>query len=118
MGFGTDIGTDRSRKVISYEKEKKKKEICFTGNAFFAGRCLGGGRALSVSGVESRTSSPVRLLRDASMQGSIPGLYPCGEGAGYAGGIASAAADGIKTAEAIAKRYRPFDSGASGLRNF
>lgn len=39
----------------------------------------------------------------------IRGLYPCGEGAGYAGGITSAAMDGIKTAEAIAKQYRPVD---------
>lgn len=62
-----------------------------------------------LSGVESRTSSPVRILRDETLQGSIPGLYPCGEGAGYAGGITSAAMDGLKTAEAVVKRYRPFD---------
>ena len=43
------------------------------------------------------------------MQGSIRGLYPCGEGAGYAGGITSAAMDGLKTAEAIARKYHPFD---------
>ena len=53
------------------------------------------------SGVESRTSSPVRILRDESMQSNISGLYPCGEGAGYAGGITSAAMDGLKVAEAI-----------------
>jgi len=52
--------------------------------------------------VESRTSSPVRIIRDASFQSNIRGLYPCGEGAGYAGGIMSAAVDGIKTAEAVA----------------
>ena len=52
--------------------------------------------------VESRTSSPVRIVRDDSFQSSIRGLYPCGEGAGYAGGIMSAAVDGIKTAEAVA----------------
>lgn len=62
-----------------------------------------------LSGVESRTSSPVRIFRDESFQGSIRGIYPCGEGAGYAGGIASAAMDGLKTAESIVKRYRPFD---------
>lgn len=56
-------------------------------------------------GVESRTSSPLRLERDASMQSSILGLYPCGEGAGYAGGITSAAMDGMKVAEEIAKKY-------------
>ncbi len=76
------------------------------------------GKDTVLSGVESRTSSPVRLLRDGKMQGSIPGIYPCGEGAGYAGGITSAAMDGIKTAEAIVKRYRPFDRGGDILRNF
>lgn len=55
------------------------------------------------SGVESRTSSPVRMTRNDSMESiGISGVYPCGEGAGYAGGITSAAVDGIKTAEAIA----------------
>lgn len=62
-----------------------------------------------VSGAESRSSSPVRIRRDEAMQGSIPGIYPCGEGAGYAGGITSAAMDGLKIAEAVVKRYRPFD---------
>ena len=61
-----------------------------------------------VSGVESRTSSPVRILRDASFQSTVSGLYPCGEGAGYAGGITSAAIDGLKIAQAIAEKYRPF----------
>lgn len=55
-----------------------------------------------LAGVESRTSSPVRILRDESMQSAVRGLYPCGEGAGYAGGIMSAAMDGIRVAEAIA----------------
>lgn len=56
-----------------------------------------------LSGVESRTSSPVRILRDEkTLQAKVKGLYPCGEGAGYAGGITSAAMDGIRVAEAIA----------------
>ena len=55
-------------------------------------------------GVEARTSSPVRILRDETMQSQIAGLFPCGEGAGYAGGITSAAVDGIRTAEAAAAR--------------
>lgn len=59
-----------------------------------------------LSGVESRTSSPVRLPRDARMEHEIRGLFPCGEGAGYAGGITSAAMDGIKMAEKIASRFR------------
>lgn len=49
-------------------------------------------------GIESRTSSPVKILRDDTLQANIRGIYPCGEGAGYAGGITSAAMDGIKTA--------------------
>ncbi len=53
-------------------------------------------------GVETRSSSPVRILRGDDLQAlAFPGLYPCGEGAGYAGGIMSAAVDGIKVAEAI-----------------
>lgn len=56
-----------------------------------------------LSGVESRTSSPIRISRDDTGQSSIRGLYPCGEGAGYAGGITSAAMDGIYIAEKIAQ---------------
>ena len=55
-----------------------------------------------LTGVETRSSSPVRLVRDAGLQSPLRGLYPCGEGAGWAGGITSAAADGIKAAEAVA----------------
>lgn len=62
-----------------------------------------------VSGVESRTSSPVRITRNEKFLSSIDGLYPCGEGAGYAGGITSAAMDGIKVAEAIMSRYKKCD---------
>jgi len=58
-------------------------------------------------GVESRTSSPVRIHRDETWQSAIRGLYPCGEGAGYAGGITSAAMDGLRIAEAIASEYAP-----------
>ncbi len=62
---------------------------------------------------ESRTSSPVRICRDAKTLESLshPGIYPCGEGAGYAGGITSAAVDGIKVAEAIllSSVYRDLD---------
>ena len=53
---------------------------------------------------ETRSSSPVRILRDESRQSKLRGLYPCGEGAGYAGGIMSAAIDGILTAEAVLER--------------
>lgn len=60
-------------------------------------------------GVESRTSSPVRITRDATLQSRVQGLYPAGEGAGYAGGITSAAMDGMRIAEEIAKRYKGFN---------
>ena len=55
-----------------------------------------------VSGIESRTSSPLRIIRGEDGQSALRGLYPCGEGAGYAGGITSAAMDGIYIAEKIA----------------
>ena len=55
-----------------------------------------------LTGVETRSSSPVRVLRDGTFQSpALRGLYPCGEGAGYAGGITSAAVDGIRAAEAV-----------------
>lgn len=60
-----------------------------------------------LSGVESRTSSPVRIMRDETGQSMIRGLYPCGEGAGYAGGITSAAMDGMVIAEKIASVFAP-----------
>ena len=59
-----------------------------------------------LSGVESRTSSPVRICRNEFFESNKRGVYPCGEGAGYAGGIMSAAMDGMKVAEAIAANYK------------
>lgn len=58
-------------------------------------------------GIESRTSSPIRINRNELLQGNIVGIYPCGEGAGYAGGITSAAMDGIKVAQEIGALYHP-----------
>lgn len=55
-----------------------------------------------LTGVETRSSSPVRILRGEDLQSSLRGLFPCGEGAGYAGGITSAAVDGLRVAEAVA----------------
>ena len=62
-----------------------------------------------LTGAETRTSAPVRILRDTDTRIAIGqnNVYPCGEGAGYAGGITSAAIDGIKTAISIIKRYKP-----------
>ena len=61
-----------------------------------------------LSGVESRTSSPVRINRDDGFRSNIPWVYPCGEGAGYAGGITSAAMDGVKVAEALVRKFTEF----------
>ena len=58
-----------------------------------------------LSGIESRTSSPVRIVRNEQFQSSTAGIYPCGEGAGYAGGITSAAMDGLRVGEAITKNF-------------
>ncbi|MFV0413383.1 MAG: NAD(P)/FAD-dependent oxidoreductase [Oscillospiraceae bacterium] len=61
-----------------------------------------------LTGLETRTSSPVRIARGEGLQSlSMPGLWPCGEGAGYAGGIMSAATDGVRVAEAIIQKYAP-----------
>jgi len=58
-----------------------------------------------MTGVETRTSSPVKILRDENFVSNIGGLYPAGEGAGYAGGIMSSAIDGIKVAHQIMERF-------------
>ena len=61
-----------------------------------------------LTGVETRTSAPLRLLRGDNMESaSCAGLYPVGEGAGYAGGIVSAAIDGLKAAEAVIGKFAP-----------
>ena len=61
-----------------------------------------------LTGVETRSSSPIRINRDENHMANIRGLYPMGEGAGYAGGIMSSAVDGVKTAEKIITKYAPF----------
>ncbi|PKK40363.1 NAD(FAD)-utilizing dehydrogenase [Clostridiaceae bacterium JG1575] len=61
-----------------------------------------------LTGVESRTSAPLRILRgEGFFSPGFEGLYPCGEGAGYAGGIVSAAVDGVRIAQALMARYAP-----------
>lgn len=59
-----------------------------------------------MTAVEARSSSPVRILRDETLQSVVRGLYPCGEGAGYAGGIMSAATDGLRVAEAVCAQFQ------------
>ena len=60
-----------------------------------------------IAAAETRTSSPIRIIRDENMVSNVSGIYPCGEGAGYAGGITTSAIDGIKIAEKIAEIYAP-----------
>lgn len=62
-----------------------------------------------MTGVETRTSSPARIIRGGDFQSNIKGLYPCGEGAGYRGGIMSAAVDGVRIAQHICSQYSPPD---------
>lgn len=63
-----------------------------------------------LTGIETRTSAPVRIMRKDNLESvSVSGLFPCGEGAGFAGGIMSAAVDGLKCAEAVIKKYMPLD---------
>ncbi|MBO5999794.1 MAG: FAD-dependent oxidoreductase, partial [Lachnospiraceae bacterium] len=84
-------------------------------NADFAEAMAGFGKRIRgfdsgdtlLAGPESRTSSPVRILRDENFESPVKGLFPCGEGAGYAGGIMSAAMDGMKVAEEIIRRFAP-----------
>ena len=62
-----------------------------------------------LTGVETRSSAPVRILRDENYEASVKGVFPMGEGAGYAGGIMSSAVDGIKIAEKIMERFATFE---------
>lgn len=83
------------------------KEALIRAMEQFAGYIPGFDRYDAIlSGIESRTSSPVRILRNEQYQSVVKGIYPCGEGAGYAGGIMSAAMDGMKVAEAIGMNFR------------
>ena len=65
-------------------------------------------KILFSTGIENRTSSPIRIIRNETFESEIHGIYPCGEGAGYAGGITSAAMDGLKVGEAIMKKIINF----------
>jgi hypothetical protein len=73
---------------------------------FFAKRLSGFDRPDAVRiAIESRSSSPLRIVRNDAFESNIGGLYPAGEGAGYAGGIMSSAVDGLRAAEAIIRKY-------------
>ena len=91
--------------VYSILPEELSEAVCEAMHAF--GRKIEGFDHPDVllCGVESRTSSPVRISRMETLEADgFPGIFPCGEGAGYAGGITSAAVDGLKTAEAVIRR--------------
>ncbi len=73
---------------------------------FFERRLPGFSRPDAIlTGVETRSSSPLRIVRNDALESNIAGLYPAGEGAGYAGGIMSSAVDGIRAAEAVIRKY-------------
>lgn len=74
--------------------------------AVFDNKIKGFGSSGVLTGVESRTSSPVKILRDETYQSNLKNLYPIGEGAGYAGGIVSSAVDGLKVAMSIVQRFK------------
>ena len=83
------------------------KESLVEGIDYFGKKIKGYDREDAIiAAIESRTSSPIRIVRNDLFESNIEGIYPCGEGAGYAGGITSAAIDGIKVAEAIARIYK------------
>ena len=88
------------RKVLPDNITAPLKDALFSFDRQFKGFLL---PYAVLTAVESRSSSPVRILRDDLYQSNIRGLYPCGEGAGYAGGIVSAAVDGLRCAEAVLK---------------
>ncbi len=73
--------------------------------AVFDKKIKGFGSSGVLTGVESRTSSPVKIFRDQNFQSNLKNLYPVGEGAGYAGGIVSSAVDGIRVAQAILQTF-------------
>ena len=110
--FGDVLPDIRGRYEFGSLREVFPEEISaalIEGFSAFGGSIAGFDRPDAVlAGVESRTSSPVRILRQENFESAVSGLFPCGEGAGYAGGITSAAADGIKVAEEIIRRYRPW----------
>ena len=90
-----------------YESLNDYNESFLEGMESFGHKIRGFDRGDTIlAAVEARTSSPVRIPRDEHFLSNLPGIYPCGEGAGYAGGIMSAAMDGMRVAEEILRVYR------------
>ena len=109
--FGKIKPVHKGETVMADIRHVLPEEICLDISEaihYFAGQIEGfDDPDVLLSAVESRTSSPVRILRDDQFQSCIKGVYPAGEGAGYAGGITSAAVDGIKVFEAVCSRFYP-----------
>lgn len=115
-GFYADSPVSMTKGAIKHARvsdilPKEVNEALVEGIDYFERIIPGFSRQDSIlHGVEARTSSPVRITRDESFNAlGIKGIIPCGEGAGYAGGITSAAMDGLRAFEAIASEYKPFD---------
>ena len=99
---GTYASADLNEILPSYVSESLKEAF-----PYFGKKVKGFDNPDTIlAGIESRTSSPVRIIRNEFLESNIKGIYPCGEGAGYAGGITSAAIDGIKVAEKLGKIYK------------
>jgi len=93
--------------LFSSEVNQAMQEMLLHTEQIFPG--FTGGGAL-MTGVETRTSSPLRILRNlTTLESAVGGIYPCGEGAGYSGGIVSSAIDGIRCAEQIIRQYQPIE---------
>lgn len=109
--FGKIIPTTKGKTTFGDINDILPEYICDAikeGMEYFGNVIEGFNEAdVVLSAVESRTSSPIRIVRDELYQSNIRGLFPAGEGAGYAGGITSAAIDGMKIFEYIAKNYTP-----------
>lgn len=99
--------------TLSNMNEILPKKICDAlkeGIDYFDTKIKGFNRDDAIlAAIESRSSSPVRIIRDEHFTSNIKGIYPCGEGAGYAGGITTSAMDGIKVAEQIISEYKNED---------
>lgn len=109
-GFPSEIKGQHTFAPLHTLFTKEITDSFIEGMHRFAERIPGFDREDTIlSGVESRTSSPVRIWRNEAFESNRTGVYPCGEGAGYAGGIMSAAMDGMKVAEAIAQKYRSIE---------
>ena len=111
-GFGRILPVHKGETVMADIRSVLPAPICediVEAMHYFSGKIAGFDDPDTIlSAVESRTSSPIRILRGEDLQSGISGIYPAGEGAGYAGGITSAAIDGIKIFEQICRSYRPF----------